>query len=199
MATRDILTGAIPGTAVAGKVVVADAGLNLGSFNSVTITDLSATDATLTAASIADLDATFKGASATGTVIARFGGTTGEGVEWVAYEEDITCDGSAAYDLSADWTGIPVAVQANLETIVTATTAVKVGIGVAGDEDKYGKTSALTKNAKIDTQPARTAVSAEDVQVFACDTAGDDAGTLDTGTIRVRYIIERLNSLDDAP
>lgn len=198
MPARDITTGAIPGTAVAGKVAVADASKNLGAFNSITITDLTATGATLTAATVSDLTSTHRGSSATGTVIARFGGSDTEGVEWVRYEEEITCDGSASYDLSANWTGIPIAVQANLETIVTATTAVKVGIGVAGDEDKYGKTGALTQNAKIDTQPARTAVAAEDVQVFACDTAGDDAGTLDTGTIRVCYVIERLNSLDDA-
>jgi hypothetical protein len=139
--------------------------------------------------------------AATAAVGLRFGASATEGLEFKVIEESVEADGSAAYDLTQDIPAgaVILSVQANLDTIVAATTAVKVGIGVTDNEDKYGKTSALTKNLKIDTVPDWAVLaSAEDVQVFACDTAGDDAGTLDTGTIRVRIVYVACNSLDDA-
>jgi hypothetical protein len=140
-------------------------------------------------------------AAAAGAVALRFGETLTEGGEIRVMDEDVAIVAGASTDLTQNVPAgsVILMVQANLETIVTATTAVKVGIGVSADPDAYGKTSALTKNLKVDTVPDWAAGgSAIDVKVFAVDTNGAAAGTLDTGTVRVRIIYWVPNSLDDA-
>lgn len=89
--------------------------------------------------------------------------------------------------------------QVNHDTIITATTAVKVGIGTAGDPDKYGLSADLLKNTKIDSAPAAALLaSGEDVLLFACDNAGSAAGTINSGTFHVRIVVDVLVSLADA-
>ena len=135
----------------------------------------------------------------------RFGKTATEGYELKVIDQTLDLSSAAAsFDLTED---VPVgavilSAQANLETLIGAATAVKVGLGIAADPDKYGKTSALTKNLKIDTIPAYAVLSgAEDVKVFATDTAGAAAGTIG-GTagnaVRVRIVYTVCKSLDNA-
>jgi len=143
-------------------------------------------------------------ASGAAVLVGRRGESVTEG--WTRYriDEDVVMDASASNNLTTE---TPIyarilLVQGNLETIITATTAVKVGIGrvpSTADPNKYGLTSALTKNLKIDTIPDFAVLSAaEQMAVFACDTNGAAAGTLDTGTVRVVVEYEVLDSLDDA-
>jgi hypothetical protein len=144
----------------------------------------------------------FTAGAATAAASLTLGATSTEGLQFMVIDEDVVLAGAvAAKDLTQDVpTGaVILAVQANLDTAITATTAVKVGVGVAADPDKYGKTSALTQNAKIDTIFATWTVlsGAEDVQVYACDTAGAAAGTLNAGTVRVRIVYLACNSLDN--
>jgi hypothetical protein len=142
--------------------------------------------------------------NAAGEVAVRWGKTITEGHTIVFTDEDVVMDGSTsnALTLQPAIGTLIRSVQANLETVITATTAVKVGIGTAtttADPDKYGKTSALTQNLKVDTIPDWAVLSAiEELGVFAVDTNGAAAGTLDTGTVRVVVRYEVLDSLDDA-
>ena len=85
-----------------------------------------------------------------------------------------------------------------MDTLIVGATAVKVGIGIATDEDKYGKTTGFTKNLKSTVIPAHAVLSsAEDIQIFAVDTGGDDAGTLTSGTVQFRVTYTVLEALDD--
>jgi len=133
----------------------------------------------------------------------RFGTGT-EGYSFTVVDEDVDASSAAAaHDLAADIPdgAVILCVQANLDTAITGATAVKVGVGVAADPDKYGLTSGLTQNLKIDTLPAHAVLSgAEDVQVYACDTNGDAAGTIGGAgeIVRVRIVYATTNSLDDA-
>lgn len=135
----------------------------------------------------------------------RFGKTATEGYELKVIDQTLSLASAAAsFDLTEDVpTGaVILSAQANLETLIGAATAVKVGLGIAADPDKYGKTSALTKNLKIDTIPAHAVLSgAEDVKVFAVDTNGAAAGTIG-GTagnaVRVRIVYAVCKSLDNA-
>jgi hypothetical protein len=134
----------------------------------------------------------------------RFGKTITEGLELKIIEEDVVMDGSASNALTNNPLigSVIISVQANLETTITATTAVEVGVGtlVGGDDPNlYSSTADLVKNSKIDTMVAFTVLAAEEeLAVFACDVNGAAAGTLDTGTVRVRIIYFEHNSLDDA-
>jgi|GEM_PF-3765217 len=94
---------------------------------------------------------------------------------------------------------VVLGVRLNIDALVVATTAVKVGVGIATDEDKYGLTADLAKNTKITTMPDWAVVSsAEAVSVFACDTGGDDAGTLDSGTVTAQIEYVTLPAMADA-
>lgn len=132
-----------------------------------------------------------------GAVVARIGGSATEGLEVRVFEETVDAAVGAAVDLNIDFTGVILSVQANLEEAITAVTAVKVGVGIAADPDKYGLSADLLKNTKIDTIPDWAVVSSEDIQVYACDTGGSAAGTI-SGDVRVRIVYLALNSLDDA-
>lgn len=140
--------------------------------------------------------------STTGTAALRFGGNVREGYEIRVLEANVVIPSAvASVDLAADIPSgsVILASQANLQTAVTATTAVKVGIGVTADPDKYGLSGALTKNTKINFIPAHAVLSgAEDVKVFACDTNGAAAGTINSGTVRVRIVFAALANLVDA-
>ena len=105
----------------------------------------------------------------------------GEGTELRVLDEVVTLTNAVATDLSGD---IPagariLSVQANLDTLVVGDGSgddllAKVGIGIASDPDKYGKTSDLTQNQKVDTIPGTYEVfsAPEDVQVYACKADG---------------------------
>jgi hypothetical protein len=144
---------------------------------------------------------TISKSSSAGAAAFRLGASVNEGWEIRVHEEDVELDGSASNDLSA---AIPdgaviLASQGNLKTTVVATTAVKVGIGISGNPDLYGLSADLVKNTKIDSIPDYAVLSGdEDIGVYAADTNGGAAGTLDTGTVRVRIVYAALTSLEDA-
>lgn len=127
----------------------------------------------------------------------------GVGCKVVEVDEIITGLAAISTDISQDIPdgSVLLCVQANIETLVVAGgTSVKVGIGPTSDPDKYGITSALTKNLKIDTIPAHDVLSgAEDVQINMCATGGgigDSAAS--SGDVRVRLVYAIPVSLDDA-
>jgi hypothetical protein len=67
--------------------------------------------------------------------------------------------------------------------------------------DKYGKTSAFTKNLKIDTIPTHAVLGgAEDVQIGIVTSDGSALGDANAsaGAVRVRIVYALPNSLDDA-
>ena len=166
-----------------------------------------AAEATAAAALAAALPTRTAG-SAAGAVALRFGGTATEGLEITVINEvvDMLTTPAAAWDLTSNVPAgaVILSVQANLQDVITASTAVKVGIGVAADPDKYGKTTGLTQNLKVDTIPDWAVLSgAEDIQIYAVDTDGAAAGTIGGGAVgtdevRVRIVYATLNSLDNA-
>lgn len=146
--------------------------------------------------------AQFFGGAAAAEIVERYGASLTEGYEVRVIDETVPLSGLAV-DLTEDVPAgaVILAVQGNIEVLAVAGgTTVKVGIGVAADPDKYGKTSALTKNLKVDTIPAHAVLaSLEDLQIFACATAGGAGDTgFSAGSFRVRIVYVALNSLDDA-
>lgn len=99
-----------------------------------------------------------------------------------------------------------LSVQANLNTAITGDASgddllAKVGVGTNADPDKYGKTSALTKNLKIDTVPDWAVLaSAETIVVKAAKTDGTACTEKFTagGKVRVRVVYLALTSMPDA-
>jgi hypothetical protein len=134
-----------------------------------------------------------------------FGTTSAEGLQFATIEETISCAGNAA--LSQDITSvIPagaviVSVQANVQAAVTGGgTTAKIGLGIATDPDKYGLSSALTKNVKIGG-PADWAVLAasEQLGIYACAANGAAGNTaLTVGSVRVRIVYAYCESLVNA-
>ncbi len=152
---------------------------------------------------VRSLSAQYDAGNAAGAVAQRFGADATEGYEIKVVDETLSGLSAISTDLTAD---IPdgayiLSVQANIETAVVAGgTSVKVGIGPIGDPDKYGITSAFTKNLKIDTIPAHAILSgSEDVQIHMCATGGGigDAAA-SAGAVRVRMVYALPNSLADA-
>lgn len=145
---------------------------------------------------------TISKSGATGAAAFRLGGSVNEGWELRVHEEDVVIPSAvASVDLSANVPAgaVILASQANLQTTVVATTAVKVGIGTDADPDKYGLSADLVKNTKINFIPAYAVLSgAEDVKLHACATGGTAAGTINSGTVRVRLVYAALTSLEDA-
>jgi hypothetical protein len=139
----------------------------------------------------------------TPAVALRFGASATEGAEIKVIDEDVVfTTGVAEKNLTnvIPANSIILMAQINLETTITATTAVKVGLGTAsGDPDLYGITADLVKNTKSDKIPAAYAVvTSTQLAVTACATGGTAAGTLNDGTVRVRVVYLTSNSLDDA-
>jgi hypothetical protein len=146
--------------------------------------------------------------SAAGVVAMRFGATATEGLEVVVVDEIVTLTNAVETNLTntVPSGAVILSVQANLETLVVGDASgdnllAKVGIGVTADPDKYGITSALTKNLKVDTLPAYTVLSsAETVTVKAAKTDGSAATEkfVAGGLVRVRIVYLKTNSLDNA-
>jgi hypothetical protein len=96
-----------------------------------------------------------------------------------------------------------LSVQANIDVLAVAGgTSVKVGLGLnATDVNKYGITSALTKNLKINTIPDWAVLSApETIDVCAAVTDGSDVGdsNFSAGSVRVRIVYLEPVGLTDA-
>jgi len=152
-------------------------------------------------------DKTVLGGAATPVVVHRLGSTATEGYETAVLDETVDCITTPAASFPLTSTipagAVILAVQATLRDIMTADTAVKVGIGVTADPDKYGKTGGLSANEKVDTIPTHAVLGAtETIAIFAVDTAGDAAGTIGGGVagterVRVRIVYAVLNSLDN--
>lgn len=139
----------------------------------------------------------------TPAVALRFGASITEGAEIKVIDEEVVFTTAVAEKNLTNVipaNSIILMAQMNLKTTITATTAVKVGLGTAsGDPDLYGITADLVKNTKSDKIPAAYAVvTSTQLAVTACATGGTAAGTLDTGTVRVRVVYLTSNSLDDA-
>lgn len=146
--------------------------------------------------------------AATPALYKRLGKTATEGTEWYIIDEEVTLTNAVETNLTTQVpaNSVILTVQANLNTAVTGDASgddglTKVGIGITSDPDKYGKTAALTKNAKSDFIPAWALLSsAETVCVKAADNAGAAVTEKFTagGKVRVRIVYITLNSLDDA-
>jgi hypothetical protein len=186
------LLGATAGTVAASKAVIPDANKDAGDFRNLGLSGA----------------LTNKAGVATAAVALRLGQTATEGLELKVIDEDVTLTNAVAKDLTDDIPSgaVILSVQANLETAITGDGTgddllAKVGIGVVADPDKYGKTSALTKNLKVDTIPNWAVLSgAEDIQVYACQTDGSACTEkfVAAGVVRVRIVYLTCNSLDDA-
>lgn len=85
-----------------------------------------------------------------------------------------------------------ISVQVRLDTAITGLTgATKVGIGIAADPDKYGKTASLLIGQAINTVPNWFVLTgSEDIRLFAVDNNGAAAGTIGGAAevIRVRVM-----------
>lgn len=141
--------------------------------------------------------------AAAAAVAARFGASATEGLEVRVIDETSAALAAVSTDLTEDVPdgAVILAVQGNIETAAVAGgTSVKVGIGPVADPDKYGITSGLTQNLKIDIIPDWAVLSgAEDIQINACATGGGIGDTaFSAGVVRVRIVYLALNSLDNA-
>jgi len=144
---------------------------------------------------------TVTGGASTPACVRRFGATATEGLETYVFDGDITLGaiaGAAVLTIPAE--AVIRCLQANLSVAAVAGgTTAKVGLGVAADPDLYGKTTALTKNLKIDTMLDYNKLAAEVIlcafPVTSAGAIGDTAFT--AGTLRVRIVYDVLNSLDD--
>lgn len=72
--------------------------------------------------------------------------------------------------------------QLDIPSTISATTAVKIGLGIAADPDKYGLSAALTAEDVGGLRNLATlgipTTAAEPILVYACDTDGAAAGTI---------------------
>lgn len=158
---------------------------------------------TLDAEAPNDSTLTLTKGAATAEVAERFGATATEGMELCVINETSAVLNAVSTDLTQDLPDGAVLLggQINVETAVTGGgTTTKIGLGPVADPDKYGLTSALTKNAKGDLLIAPAVLSgAEDVKINACTDAGAIGDTaLTVGTVRIRLYYRQMNSLDDA-
>lgn len=92
-----------------------------------------------------------------------------------------------------------LSVQISLDNDILSSLATKIGVGIDSDPDKYGKTTGLTQNLKIDTIPSWVILSQEEnIKLFAVDDDGNAIGTIGGGVnnrIQVRIIYLNLTSL----
>lgn len=153
---------------------------------------------------------TLKAGAATPAVALRFGASATEGLEIKVYDETIQLTNAVSTNttLAVPSGAVILSVQANLEAIITGDASgddafAKVGIGITGNEDKYGVTSALTKNLKVDTIPDWAVSAGETLAIYALKVDGTTPATEKfTGgagqNVRVRVVYAVCNSLDDA-
>lgn len=191
---------------LAGTTMSATAA-ELNALNGVTAGTVTASKA-IVAGAAKDIDAlTLTAGAAAAAVAQRFGASATEGLEIKVIDEDVSlASAGAKYVALTDAVpagAVILSVQANVEALVVAGgTTVKVGVGLnAGDMDKYGKTSDLTQNQKIDTIPDWAVLGGEEqLDVCGVVTNGSTLGdsNLTAGTVRVRVVYLVPNSLDDA-
>jgi hypothetical protein len=137
----------------------------------------------------------------TGDVAIRIGAVVGEGLETVVVDKIVLLGTVAGVSVFTIPGGVILrSVQASIWTAATAGgTSVAVGLGTDADPDLYGKTSALTANAKINTLLDYNILGAEvSLEAFPV-TAGGSIGNaqFSAGTLRVRVVYDRLTSLAD--
>ena len=139
-------------------------------------------------------------------------GIVGDGLmELVTEEATVSVSGAeTATGLTFPAGSLPFVAQANLETVVTATTAVKIGLDIASGSSGYGIAAALTKNTKLRQDGAgfggvynqgtgwAPLAAAKPLLLIACDNAGSAAGTLDSGSVRVRISYWKVSDLVNA-
>jgi hypothetical protein len=135
-----------------------------------------------------------------------FGSSETEGLRYHVIDETVSFAGNVAL-FKALTTPIPagavvLSAQANVQSALTGGgTTTKVGLGPnASDPDKYGKTSVLTKNAKIDTIPVHAVLSAQEaIDICAVTDAGAAGNTaLTVGSVRVVIVYATVASLTNA-
>jgi hypothetical protein len=88
----------------------------------------------------------------------------------------------------------------NFDTPVVLVTGVKVGFGTAASPSLYALSgTVLNKNTKTDNpQSAPVVGGPTTLQVGACATGGTAAGTVTSGTVRVRIIYRYFASIPNA-
>lgn len=138
---------------------------------------------------------------ATGLLVAqRYGGVATEGLELLVLDETVSLSATAsAFDLAIDIPSgaVIVSVQGEVASVASATTAISIGFGIAGNTNLYGS-CAIASNSKNNTiADWAVLASAEDIQLFSVSSSGDSVGTLDAGSVRVRIVYWALNSLVD--
>jgi len=148
------------------------------------------------------------GGAAAAFVAARLGKTVTEGLEIRVIDEVVTTTNAVETNLTQTVPAgaVILSVQGNLDTLIVGDASgdnlgVKVGIGTTATPNKYGLTSALTQNLKIDTIPDWAVLSgAETVCVKLAKTDGSAATEkfVAEGLVRVRIVYAVCNSLDNA-
>lgn len=92
-----------------------------------------------------------------------------------------------------------LSVQISLDNDILSSLATKIGVGIDSDSDKYGKTTGLTQNLKIDTIPSWVILlQEENIKLFAVDDDGNAIGTIGgdvNNRVQVRVIYLNLTSL----
>jgi len=140
----------------------------------------------------------------TGSVAARIGGSSNEGVEVIVFENDISPAAVETAVVTVPAGTVILSVQSNVEVALTGGgTTVTYALGTAADPDKYGYpgSDTLAKNSKINTIPDWAVLgSSEAIVLSGAATGGTADGdtALTVGTVRVRIVYLALNGLDDA-
>ena len=142
----------------------------------------------------------------TGAIVRGFGATAAEGLQECIVDETVSFAANAALYKELTYlfpaNVVIVSAQANIQAALTGGgTTAKLGLGTEADPDVYGLTGALTKNAKIDTQPDAAAGFAAPtvLRLSSCTAAGAAGNTaLTVGSVRVRIVYRALVSLIDA-
>lgn len=127
----------------------------------------------------------------------------GETIKFIEETVEFTADASANLVEQIPALAIPIGAVINYDTAVVLDTAVKIAVGTSGDPDGYAITGTnVTKNTK-EARPTGAlcgtgVLSATTVQVTAVDTNGAAAGTVTSGTVRVRVYYKTLDQLPNA-
>ena len=126
------------------------------------------------------------------------------GSKFASLDETLVIPGATAFVETAG--SIPAgavlhSVQVNLETAVTQTTGTEVGLGDdSPDPDRFDEQALLAQNSKLGGMVDGFAVeaAARKLRFYSTDGAGAAAGTLDTGTVRIKAVYEIAEDLPDA-
>lgn len=143
-------------------------------------------------------------------------GIAGDGLVELITEEATVVIGGAAAEVATGLTYpagcIPFVAHGNVEVIVVATTATKIGLDATGGSSGYGLAAALTKNTKLRHPTISSGfggvynqgngfavIASTPLFLVACDNAGAAAGTINSGTVRVRISYWKCADLVNAP